>query len=231
MKALALLRGTPRMLLVLAPHPDDESLGCGLLLADRWARGLPTHVACLTDGGASHPGSRAWPRTRLSALRRRELGEAVRSLGGNPEADVTWLGYPDAALHQAVPPDADLAGAIADLSDALGAGTLLVASPHDAHCDHLAGAEAAARVAAVRPHIHLWHYPVWSRWMAWETGGDVPGVRLDLPEYRAAKRAAIAAHRSQMGLVVQDDPNGFSMPPGFADRFAAEPEAFVAVRA
>ena len=48
----ALLGGRP--LLVLAPHPDDESLGCGALLAHGLA-GPGAHVACLTDGAASHP--------------------------------------------------------------------------------------------------------------------------------------------------------------------------------
>ena len=51
--ASVLLRGRP--LLVLAPHPDDESLGCGALLAQAFA-GAGAHVACLTDGAASHPG-------------------------------------------------------------------------------------------------------------------------------------------------------------------------------
>ena len=54
--------------LVLAPHPDDESLGCGALLAASFA-GPGAHVICLTDGGASHLGSPTWPREALSALR------------------------------------------------------------------------------------------------------------------------------------------------------------------
>ena len=213
-------------LLVLAPHPDDESLGCGLLLAERWARGLPAHVACLTDGGASHPGSRLWPAIRLAALRRRELDEAVRRLGGDPARNVTWLGFPDAALHRLHGPGDDLARALLALIDRLGAGTLLAASPHDPHCDHVAGAAAADRVAALRPGLRLWHYPVWSRWRAWEAGGELSGLPLDLPARRAAKRAAIAAHRSQMGRAVADDPGGFAMPPGFAWRFAAETELY-----
>lgn len=218
-------------LLVLAPHPDDESLGCGLLLAERWARGLPTHVACLTDGGASHPRSPGWPRDRLTVLRRQELTDALCRLGGNPARDLTWMDFPDAALHRLHGPGADLAHAIAALADRLGAGGLVAASCADAHCDHEAGADAAARVCAMRPGLRLWHYPIWSRWTAWQAGGDVQGIRLDLPARRDAKRDAIAAHRSQMGLVVTDDPGGFAMPPGFAHRFAAEAEIFMPVHA
>ena len=215
-------------LLVLAPHPDDESLGCGLVLAERWRRGLAAHVACLTDGGASHPGSRAWPRARLAALRRRELREAIALLGGAPARDLTCLGHPDAALASR---GAALDAALLALVDRLGAEMLLAPSHEDPHCDHVAAAEAAGRLAARRPRLRLWHYPVWSRWSEWEAGRDVAGHRLDLPARRAAKRAAIAAHRSQMGLVVTDDPGGFAMPEGFAARFAAEGEVFVRVRA
>ena len=218
-------------ILVMAPHPDDESLGCGLLLAERWARGRPAHVVCLTDGGASHPASRHWPHQRLAALRRDEMVEALRRLGGDPQRDLTWLGFPDAALHRLHGPGADLSATLVALCDRLGTEILIAPSPADPHCDHEAGAEAAARVCKRRPSLQLWQYPVWSRWWAWQAGGDIPGLRLDLPARRGAKRDAIAAHRSQMGLVITDDPNGFAMPPHFADRFVAEAETYLPVPA
>ena len=218
-------------LLVIAPHPDDESLGCGLLLAERWGLGRPAHVACLTDGGVSHPGSRRWPAMRLAALRRHELEEAVCRLGGEPARDVTWLGFPDAALHRLHGPGADLVRELLTLIDRLGARTVVAPSPLDAHCDHVAGAAAAGRVADLRPHLRLWHYPIWSRWAAWEAGSESKGLSLDLPNRHDAKRDAIAAHRSQSGLVIADDPDGFAMPPGFARRFVAEAELFQPVRA
>ena len=56
-------------LVVLAPHPDDETLGCGALLA-RAFLGAGAHIICLTDGSASHPGSRHWTPARLAAQRR-----------------------------------------------------------------------------------------------------------------------------------------------------------------
>ena len=224
------LARTPRPVLVLAPHPDDESLGCGLLLSERWRSGRPAHVACLTDGGASHR-SRAWPPSRLAALRRVELEQAVRRLGGDPDRDLTWMGYRDAALHRLHGPGDDLARQVAILVDRLGAGALVTASGDDPHCDHEAGARAARAVAALRPALVLWSYPVWSRWHAWRGGREAPGHALHLPERRDAKRAAIAAHRSQMGLVVHDDPTGFVMPAGFADRFADAPEIYARMRA
>ncbi|HEX2943304.1 MAG TPA: PIG-L family deacetylase, partial [Rhodopila sp.] len=44
--------------LILAPHPDDESLGCGGLIATAVAAGRAPLVVILTDGAGSHPNSR-----------------------------------------------------------------------------------------------------------------------------------------------------------------------------
>ena len=59
--------------LVLAPHPDDESLGCGGLIAACVAANRPPLVVVLTDGAGSHPGSVAYPPDRLRAARKRSL--------------------------------------------------------------------------------------------------------------------------------------------------------------
>ena len=214
--------------LVLAPHPDDESLGCGLLLASLWGGGGRAHVACLTDGAASHPGSRSHPPDRLAALRRAEMLEAVARLGGTA-ADVTFLGHPDAGLHRVT----GLAAEIGALVDRLGAATLIGPSRLDPHCDHEAAADAAAAVAAARPGLRLLSYAVWSRWHA---GGDVPlpdGARalaLDAPDRQPAKRAAIEAHASQAGGVVHDAAEAFAMPEGFAAMFAQGPEPYFEAR-
>ncbi len=96
--ASALLGGRP--LLVLAPHPDDESLGCGGLLAAAFSIRGPrrgAHVVCLTDGAGSHPGSSAVSPADLAVIRRRELVSALIHLGGT-EGDLTWVGAPDRAL-------------------------------------------------------------------------------------------------------------------------------------
>ncbi|WP_308916638.1 PIG-L family deacetylase [Jannaschia sp. LMIT008] len=217
--------------LVLAPHADDESLGCGMLLADLWCGGGRAHVACLTDGAASHPRSRTHPPARLAAIRRHEMRAAIARLGGT-DRDVTFLDLPDAGAHRVHGPGQDPARTLAALVDRLGAAVLVAPSPLDPHCDHDAGARAARAVAAMRPGLRLLLYPIWSRWIG---GGTAPvpwngtPLRFDAPRHRARKAAAIAAHASQRGRVVRDDPDGFAMPPGFADHFVAGPEPFFAV--
>lgn len=216
----------PGPVLVLAPHPDDEALGCGELLASCWAEGRAAHVACLTDGSASHPGSRAWPPHRLARLRRAEMGAAIAHLGGDPARDLTWLGHPDAGCHRM---GTALAADVGRVVDRTGARTLVAPSPLDPHCDHEAGAAAAVAVAGARTGLRLLFYPVWSRWVADGAAPRPLGTRrhaFAAPAHRAAKRRAIAAHASQAGRVVRDAPDGFVLPCGFAAMFLDGPELF-----
>lgn len=215
-------------LLVLAPHPDDESLACGALLAACWQGGIAAHVLCLTDGASSHPGSREWPPARLAELRRTELKGAVRILGGDPDRDITFLGHPDAALH-GVGTEA-LGTQIERVVDRLGTNVLIVPSRHDRHGDHVATADAADLAAQARPSLRMLSCPIWSRWAAGrKPAPQTLGTRrhtFDVAPHRETKTRAIAAHASQRGAVVRDDPDGFAMPPGFAEMFADGPEIF-----
>ena len=82
---------------VLAPHPDDESLGVGGTIAQLIGLGLPVGVIFLTDGEASHPGSESHPPSALGTLRRSEARGACRALGVTDDA-VAFLGLPDGAV-------------------------------------------------------------------------------------------------------------------------------------
>ena len=66
---------------VIAPHPDDEVLSCGGLLQGLATLGRPVQLISVTDGSASHPGSRRWPVERLSVVRPQESAQALHRLG------------------------------------------------------------------------------------------------------------------------------------------------------
>jgi LmbE family N-acetylglucosaminyl deacetylase len=55
-----------RKILVVAPHPDDETLGCGGLISLLAQNGSAFYIVFVTDGSASHRNSRAWPSARLA---------------------------------------------------------------------------------------------------------------------------------------------------------------------
>ena len=75
---------------IIAPHPDDEVLGCGGLLQGLAALGRPIQLISVTDGSASHPGSRRWPVERLSVVRPQESAQALHRLG-LPLHSLKWL--------------------------------------------------------------------------------------------------------------------------------------------
>lgn len=196
-----------RAILVLAPHPDDETLGCGGLIAEACARGRPVHVAVLTDGAGSHPRSTRFPPPRLAALRQSEARAAVQALGLAADC-LQFLGCPDGAVPRDGSEFDALAGRLAAVASRLGVGTICATWAHEPHPDHAAAAAIAAEVARRTGARHL-AYPIW----AWSlpASAELPasaacGVRLDIARHLAAKQRAMAAHASQTAGAIPDDP-------------------------
>lgn len=189
------LPDTPGRLVVVAAHPDDETLGAGGLVHTAYARGWGVQVVSATHGERSHPGSSTHPPERLATVRAAELEQAVQLLA--PGARVTVLGHPDGSVAEH---EDALVAALVDAVGARGADVVLVAPWRgDGHPDHEAAGRAAA-VAAARTDARLWEYPVW--WWHWGAPDDLPAAgpgRLDLgPAAVAAKAAAVRAHASQV---------------------------------
>ena len=211
--------------LVLAPHPDDESLGCGGLLALTGGRAA---VVVLTDGTGSHPNSAAYPAGRLRALREAETAAAVAALGLGRDR-LAFLGVRDTVAPHDGPAFESAVAAIVAALDRFGCKVLLAPWRHDPHGDHVAAhrmAVAAASQAGVR---HL-AYPVWGWTLpaAAALWGPAPaGWRLDVSAVLPAKRRAIAAHRSQYDGVIEDDPGGFQMAASFRALFETQYETFL----
>lgn len=218
-----------RGVVVIAPHPDDESLGCGGLIAEATARAIPVRVVVVSDGAGSHPGSRLYPPPRLKIVREGETLRAMLALGLAPDA-VTFLRLPDREVPSMGEDAEQAADRIAAIAREIGAATLLVTWKHDPHGDHQA-AHAIARLAQQRlPGVRLRSYPIWgwtlpARHQVDE--GRPQGMRLDISRHHQAKRAAILAHASQTGDLVEDDPDGFRLEPAMIERFVTMPEIFL----
>jgi LmbE family N-acetylglucosaminyl deacetylase len=219
----------PGTCLVLAPHPDDESLGCGGLIAACCADGRPPTVAILTDGGASHPGSRAVPPEQLRLIRAREAHQAVAHLGLASER-LVFCGYADAQAPRSGPDFDDAVRVLCGLcSHDPNCKAILAPWQHDPHHDHEAASLIAAAVAAECGIRHV-AYPVWGWLLPPEQ--MVPadrsgGWRLDIEPFLAAKRRAIQAHKSQYGSLITDDPSGFQLPPALLSVFETRFETYL----
>lgn len=184
-----------RRLVVVAPHPDDEVLGVGGLMAVAVAAGIDVQVVAVTDGGASHPGSPTLTPTQLVAMRPRES-----------EAALGDLGVVRAPVRVRLP-DGAVAGNEQHLAEALepllgGTGTwVLTTWRGDGHPDHEATGRATA-TACGRAGARLLEHPVWAWHWSHPDDPRVPWGRarsIALPgPVQRAKHAAVARFATQV---------------------------------
>jgi LmbE family N-acetylglucosaminyl deacetylase len=198
--------------MILAPHPDDESLGCGGLIAESCARGRPPVVVIMTDGTASHPSSLTYPPARLREVREKETTAALGALGLSSKR-LYFLRLPDGGMPES--------GAAYDAAitktkriyNRHGCKTIFAPWFYDPHCDHQR-TQLMARVVAIHFKAVLLSYPVWAWLLPTETiiEEQIKGWRLDISAHLSTKRVAIQNHRSQYADLIADDPEGFILP-------------------
>jgi LmbE family N-acetylglucosaminyl deacetylase len=238
--ALAAMRDMPllsfgqlaiRGLVVVAPHPDDESLGCGGLIAAATSDGIPVRIVVVSDGAGSHPNSVSYPPARLRRLRESEALTAAAELGVSADA-VAFLGLPDRHVPSEGPDAAAAVTSILEIAQACGADLMTVTWQHDPHHDHQAAFALARAACDQLPAIRLCAYPVWG----WTLPPDhvlpegLPqGFRLAVEAHLPAKRRAIAAHRSQISRMIDDDPDSFMLSAADLARFDQPYETYIRV--
>lgn len=187
---------------VIAPHPDDEVLAFGGLLAmlaqatlSEGANHPPPLVVAVTDGEASHPGSQRWPPAQLAQRRTLESEQSLQQLG--------MLARQRVRLSLA---DGQVCGNQNTLTRQLQAlllpgDTVFSTWALDGHPDHEASAHAAASAAAHQQCKH-WQAPVWMWHWAKPGQPQVPWHRMHQLELPAAalrrKLDAIQAHGTQL---------------------------------
>lgn len=230
-------------LLVLAPHPDDETIACGGCIARVVRSGEDAFVAVATDGRFARHDIDA---SETALIREGELSRAVAALGLS-SSQCASLGFEDDSLTAHID---DLAARIGDLIRTYRPTVLLSSWAHDTHRDH-AALGRATRMAAAQADVLLLEYVVW----AWSTplrlargrlsrtapndaetrhrgAGSTMGrpVRVRTGEYLRTKTEALSAHRSQLapsadrlGLPSGHGPLGYR----FLRRFLGPSEYFL----
>jgi len=199
--------------LILAPHPDDETLGCGGFVIETCNRGRAPLIVAVTDGAGSHPGSTTYPPDRLRALRAAELRSAAAILGV-PEQRVRFLGLSDTRAPRDGPEFERAVEAVVTMIRDQSVANLLATWMHDPHGDHQATACIASRAAQIAG-VRLLFYPIWG----WLLPPDQPlpitlvrGARLEVGRVREQKRRALTAHASQYAGLITDASQGFQLP-------------------
>jgi LmbE family N-acetylglucosaminyl deacetylase len=201
--------------LVFAPHPDDEVLGCGGVIALKARAGTRVQVVIMTDGRASH--SALISADELVRMRRAEAREAALQLG--LASDYVFLDFEDHRLMHHRDAACDRA---VEIIDQFKPDEIYLPHRHDDIVDHIETNRIVRRaVDRIGRPVRLFEYPVWL-WNGWPwTQAAVrygPSVarrmlgmarnvaeivfacraRVDVSSVLHRKRAALAAYRSQL---------------------------------
>jgi LmbE family N-acetylglucosaminyl deacetylase len=193
---------------VVAPHPDDESLGTGGLLQRIFAQKIPVRIVFATNGEnnpwAQRYRERRWQigpdeRVRWGQRRREEALNAICALGGKPDC-ARFLNLPDLGTTRLLMQgDSELSVVITEEIQEWAPTVALFPMMLDAHPDHsaLSVAFSMALESVGGSAIPAWEYLVHKPQV------PIPQepVRLLLStEEVERKRRAILCHETQVAL-------------------------------
>src|SRR4051795_10285553 len=171
------LRG--ERLLVLAPHPDDEVIGCGGLVALHLRERRKVHVVIATDGAQAGD----------AAQRDAESRAALASLG---DATIEFLRFPDRKLADARELDDRISAILREWKPDL----IAVPSPLEIHPDHIALSRAFCDLIARDPSLFV-DLAVASVAFYEVSAPLRPNALVDITSVAESKYVAVAMHASQ----------------------------------
>ncbi|MFZ2492345.1 MAG: PIG-L family deacetylase [Thermoanaerobaculia bacterium] len=174
---------TGERLLVLAPHPDDEVIGCGGLVAQHARDGRKIRVVVVTDGGAA---------AAAGVNREDESRRGLATLGASA-AELHFLGFPDRSLGDSVIP------ALREHLAAFRPDLILAPSPVEIHPDHVALSRALC--ALIQQDGSLFADLAVTKVAFYEISQPLrPNALVAIDDVAELKYSAIREHRSQIGL-------------------------------
>lgn len=200
-----------KTILVVTPHPDDETFSAGGTLARLVKNGNTVRILIYTNDNAGSNDPKM-TRERLAAIRKKEEESSCEILG-IPAKNITWLGYDDGMLEyvdrraltkqvtreiRRLRPDAVF--------------SIDPGAPHEQwhKSDHRSGAFItvdAMRAAAWRlyfPELEKEGFRHWSVPVAFFFYSAQPNYTVDITEVAELKARAAAAHTSQFGDLLEN---------------------------
>ena len=216
--------------MVFSPHQDDETFGCGGMIALKREQGIPVVVTFLTDGQGSG-GSDQEKRNQLIETRKREAVKALEILGVD-QSKIYFLEKPDGTLQDLEPRQRQQTiNELAELIRLYKPEEVYVPHRKDCHKDHEATYElvkAAICEEKTRKvyeqagiNVALMQYPIWLFWRAplfvmLKLEDIANGYKLSIGAVKDKINKAIASYCSQIE----------SLPQSFVKRFLGSYEIF-----
>ena len=159
---LAIPQNLNGVTMVIAPHPDDESLGCGGTIALLKNAGEEVYIVFVSDGSMSHPNSKKYPAEQLVQLREEEALAAAKALDV-AEENCIFLKLKDAFVPALYSVDFSFAvNIMADVIKSINPANIILPWKNDPHPDHKASWQIAnAAVKQAGSKAQLLHYLIW----------------------------------------------------------------------
>jgi LmbE family N-acetylglucosaminyl deacetylase len=177
---------------VVAPHPDDEAIGCGGMICLHRRRRDPVHVVFLTSGEKGLPGL---PEETVRSIREAEARKAGNVLGVN---GVEFLRLPDLGLAGDIEKGAKL---LREVFEARRPDLVYLPHPNESHPDHEAAVPlvraARQQISRRRKRPELRAYEIW-------TPMAQCGWVEDISDVMAKKLQAVRRYPSQLRLFRYD---------------------------
>ena len=186
---------------VFSPHQDDETIGCGGMIALKRSLGIPVKVVFITDGRYGRPD---WIEADdVVQYRQKEANTALNILGIEP-SQTEFLGEADGSLAQLSPEQRNLLIAkLVEVLQSFEAEEVYVPHNHDGHPDHEATYSLVrSAIETSKMPIELLQYPIWMLWRNPLSSRKYlqktsNAYRLFLGSFQKKKQQAIAIYKSQ----------------------------------
>lgn len=214
--------------LIVAPHADDESLGCGGVISLLRKYHQTVYILLLSDGTLSHPNSIAYPAEKLRNLREQELITAADVLGV-PSENIIFCRYKDREVPAST--NSDFGEALLNMNKILSIiqpQSIFVPWRKDPHPDHIAAYELMK--SADKNNAKMYEYPIWLEEIGktedFPDAVEIMSFRLDISSVLSQKNQAISAHQSQISDLINDDHEGFRISAEMREHFNRPYEIF-----
>lgn len=194
---------SPKSAMVIAPHQDDEVLGCGGLIASKREHNIPVQIVFVTDGGASHAWHPKFQSGELIPIRKQEALTALKILGVD-SSQIHFLNKPDSKLRFLDATERQKTiDELAQILQSCQPEEVYVPHRKDRTKDHEATYELvqeAINLSGIK--VDVLQYPIWILWNSLLFRNfkfdDLAGAyRLSIRSFQHQKKQALEVYRSQ----------------------------------
>lgn len=184
-----------KRVVIVAPHPDDEVLGCGGLMQQLVEENCRIIILAATNGTQSHPHSTKYSQAQLNDLRPQETLDALNSLGVSDHSERIALNLMDGQIHLQTEQLKQALSRIVQPED-----ILICSYAFDGHPDHEAVGKTVQAFAKAHQLMCL-HVLIW----AWHWAEPLD-PRIDWSKakaYTLTEQQLIKKHQSVMQFKTQ----------------------------